>query len=111
MPSVTWSIVYRVSTGSGRSEATVASEALVLALVRSPEVRALLEPLGVRPDALEADLAARRAPPLRPDEPLRLDDLTEHMDLARIVDAANGALQFSIIGGDEDVAKWPEYLD
>jgi Ser/Thr protein kinase RdoA (MazF antagonist) len=31
--------------------------------------------------------------------------------LARIVDAANGALQFSIIGGDEDVAKWPEYLD
>jgi thiamine-phosphate pyrophosphorylase len=68
-------------------EATVASEALVLALVRSPEVRALLEPLGVRPEALEADLAARRPPPLRPDEPLRLDDLTEHMDLARIVDA------------------------
>ena len=24
---------------------------------------------------------------------------------------ANGALQFSIIGGDEDVSKWPEYLD
>src|SRR4051794_6140826 len=31
--------------------------------------------------------------------------------LARIIDAANGALQFSIIGGDEDVKKWPEYLD
>jgi homoserine kinase type II len=31
--------------------------------------------------------------------------------LPRIIDAANGALQFSIIGGDEDVAKWPEYLD
>ena len=31
--------------------------------------------------------------------------------LPRIVDAANGALQFSIIGGDEDVARWPEYLD
>lgn len=31
--------------------------------------------------------------------------------LPRIIDAANGSLQFSIIGGDEDVAKWPEYLD
>ena len=31
--------------------------------------------------------------------------------LPRIIDAANGALQFSIIGGDEDVSKWPEYLD
>lgn len=31
--------------------------------------------------------------------------------LPRIVDAANGGLQFSILGGDEDVAKWPEYLD
>lgn len=31
--------------------------------------------------------------------------------LSRIIDAANGALQFSIIGGDEDVAKWPEYID
>lgn len=31
--------------------------------------------------------------------------------LPRIVDAANGALQFSILGGDDDVSKWPEYLD
>ncbi|QOV90323.1 phosphotransferase [Humisphaera borealis] len=31
--------------------------------------------------------------------------------LPRIIDAANGGLQFSILGGDEDVAKWPEYLD
>jgi homoserine kinase type II len=31
--------------------------------------------------------------------------------LPRVIDVANGALQFSIIGGDEDVAKWPEYLD
>jgi homoserine kinase type II len=28
----------------------------------------------------------------------------------RVLDIANGALQFSILGG-EDVAKWPEYLD
>ena len=31
--------------------------------------------------------------------------------LPRIIDVANGALQFSIIGGDEDLSKWPEYLD
>lgn len=31
--------------------------------------------------------------------------------LPRIVDIANGALQFSIIGGDENVTKWPNYPD
>src|SRR5215208_3319264 len=31
--------------------------------------------------------------------------------LPRVIDAANGALQFSILGGDENVARWPEYLD
>jgi Ser/Thr protein kinase RdoA (MazF antagonist) len=31
--------------------------------------------------------------------------------LPRVVDVANGALQFSIIGGEEDVSKWPDYLD
>jgi homoserine kinase type II len=31
--------------------------------------------------------------------------------LPRIIDTANGCLQFSIIGGDEDVANWPDYLD
>src|SRR5206468_8943921 len=31
--------------------------------------------------------------------------------LPRVIDIANGALQFSIIGGDEDVAKWPDYCD
>ena len=31
--------------------------------------------------------------------------------MARVIDVANGALQFSIIGGDDDVSKWPEYLD
>src|SRR5258706_3054039 len=31
--------------------------------------------------------------------------------LPRIIDIANGALQFSILGGDEDVSKWPEYID
>ncbi len=31
--------------------------------------------------------------------------------LPRVIDVANGALQFSIIGGDEDVVKWPDRLD
>jgi Ser/Thr protein kinase RdoA (MazF antagonist) len=31
--------------------------------------------------------------------------------LPRITDIANGCLQFSIIGGEEDVSKWPDYLD
>lgn len=29
----------------------------------------------------------------------------------RVVDIANGALQFSIIGGGEDPSAWPDYLD
>jgi Ser/Thr protein kinase RdoA (MazF antagonist) len=29
----------------------------------------------------------------------------------RVLDAANGALQFSIIGGDEDPGQWPDYID
>ena len=31
--------------------------------------------------------------------------------LARIIDIANGCLQFSILGGDDDVGKWPDYPD
>jgi homoserine kinase type II len=31
--------------------------------------------------------------------------------LARILDIANGSLQFSILGGDEDLTKWPEQVD
>jgi homoserine kinase type II len=38
-------------------------------------------------------------------------DYDSSRQLPRIIDIANGALQFSIIGGDEDVTKWPEYLD
>ena len=31
--------------------------------------------------------------------------------LPRVIDVANGALQFSIMAGEEDVTRWPEYLD
>jgi Ser/Thr protein kinase RdoA (MazF antagonist) len=29
----------------------------------------------------------------------------------RVIDTANGALQFSIIGGGDDPSAWPDYLD
>jgi len=29
----------------------------------------------------------------------------------RIIDTANGALQFSILGGGDDAAQWPDYID
>ena len=31
--------------------------------------------------------------------------------LPRIIDTANGCLQFSILGGDEDVTRWPDHMD
>jgi len=31
--------------------------------------------------------------------------------LSRAIDVANGALQFSVIGGEEDVTRWPDFLD
>ena len=31
--------------------------------------------------------------------------------LPRVIDSANGALQFSILGGGDDLARWPDYLD
>ena len=38
-------------------------------------------------------------------------DYDSARQLPRVVDIANGSLQFSIIGGDEDVSKWPDYVD
>lgn len=29
----------------------------------------------------------------------------------RVIDLANGALQFSILGGSKDLKKWPDYID
>src|SRR5262245_41800878 len=38
-------------------------------------------------------------------------DYDSARQLPRVIDIANGALQFSILGGDEDVSKWPDYPD
>jgi thiamine-phosphate pyrophosphorylase len=70
-------------------EQTVAGEALLFALVRSDrEVLAFLVPLGFDANRLEEELAAQRGPPLTLEEPLRLSDVAEQVDLARILDAA-----------------------
>lgn len=38
-------------------------------------------------------------------------DYDSARQLPRIIDVANGSLQFSIIGGDDDVSKWPDHVD
>src|SRR5262249_17735162 len=38
-------------------------------------------------------------------------DYDSARQMQRVIDIANGALQFSILGGDEDVWGWPDYLD
>ena len=38
-------------------------------------------------------------------------DYDSARSLPRVIDVANGALQFSIIGGDDDVSKWPDRPD
>ena len=38
-------------------------------------------------------------------------DYDSARSLPRIIDTANGCLQFSILGGDEDVTRWPDHLD
>ncbi len=69
-------------------EATVTSEALLLALVRHvAEARTLLEEYGLRAEALEAAIQAGQPAPLQLDEPLALTELTEQVDTQRILDA------------------------
>jgi thiamine-phosphate pyrophosphorylase len=69
-------------------ERTVASESLVLALLRADAALGpSLAVFGLRPEAVEAAILAQRLPPLRLDEPLHLPELTERQDTARILDA------------------------
>jgi thiamine-phosphate pyrophosphorylase len=70
-------------------ERTVASEALLLGLLRTDEgLRRRLEAHGLRLDRLEAALARTREPALVPDEPLELADATDLVHLGRLLDAA-----------------------
>ncbi len=70
-------------------ERTVASESLVLALLRTDAaLRQRLEASGLKLQRLEAALAGSREPALIPDEPLALADVTDLVHLDRILDAA-----------------------
>jgi thiamine-phosphate pyrophosphorylase len=68
--------------------ATVVSEALLLALLRTDAALcARLEALGLSLARLEGELAQRQAPPPQLDEPLDLEEVTERVDTARVLDA------------------------
>jgi thiamine-phosphate pyrophosphorylase len=70
-------------------ERTVASESLLLALLRGDEgLRRRLEAHGLQTDRLEGALEQARVPPPVLDEPLALADETERADLGRVLDAA-----------------------
>jgi thiamine-phosphate pyrophosphorylase len=69
-------------------ESIVVSEALLLALLRADEtLPAELASFGLRLEDLEQHILSQRLPPPKLEESLRLDDTTEHMDTARILDA------------------------
>ncbi len=69
-------------------ESTVASDALLLALLRSDEtLPAELESFGLCVAKLESILLAQRQPPPKLEQPLYLDTNTERMDAARLLDA------------------------
>jgi thiamine-phosphate pyrophosphorylase len=71
------------------NEPTVASEHLLLAVLRTDEaLRRSLEGLGLAFARLEEEVLATRAPPLHLDEPLQLVETTDQIDTARILDAA-----------------------
>ncbi len=71
---------------SGESE--IASEALLLALLHADEsLTAELASFGLSLGDLEQSIRSHRQPPPQLEEPLRLADVTERMDAARLLDA------------------------
>jgi thiamine-phosphate pyrophosphorylase len=68
---------------------TVASEALLLALLHTDQTtRRLVESAGANVAGIETEIFAGRGAPLELEEPLFLDDATERVDAARILDAS-----------------------
>jgi thiamine-phosphate pyrophosphorylase len=81
--------VARELSGELYLERTVASDALLLVLLREEaDLRRALQPLGLDFARLEAPVVAQSKPPIRLEEPLRLPEPTEQIDTARILDAA-----------------------
>jgi thiamine-phosphate pyrophosphorylase len=78
----------REMAGAIGGEATITSDSLLLAVLqRDDTVRKKLIPLGLNLIRLEAETASMRPPALPLDEPLLLDEPTEQVDAARILDA------------------------
>lgn len=70
-------------------ERSIVSEALLLALIRGEDTLAAhLQPFGLCIAELETQILSQRQPPPRLDEPLRLADVTERIDVGRILDAS-----------------------
>jgi thiamine-phosphate pyrophosphorylase len=69
-------------------DSTIAGDSLLLALLRADEtLSADLASFGLRLGELEINILAQRRPPPKIEETLRLSDVTERMDTARILDA------------------------
>jgi thiamine-phosphate pyrophosphorylase len=70
-------------------EHEVPSETVLLALLRTETaLRSLLESCGLEFALLESSFQIGQGPPMELDEPLQLEEATERVDLARILDAA-----------------------
>lgn len=70
-------------------ERLISTEATLLALLRSdPALAALLAGFGLEMPRLEALYQQGQAPPMALESPLELADLTERIDIARILDAS-----------------------
>src|SRR5207247_10969046 len=48
---------------------------------------------------------------VRDNEVVAVYDYDSVLLLQGVMDGKNGCMQFSILGGDDDVGKWPEYPD
>jgi thiamine-phosphate pyrophosphorylase len=70
-------------------EHEVPSETVLLALLRTETaLRSLLESCGLEFALLESSFLIGQGPPMELDQPLQLEEATERVDLARILDAA-----------------------
>jgi thiamine-phosphate pyrophosphorylase len=87
-------VLYEARSMSSRMDAdpTIKSEALVLAILQQdPKLRGDLESLGLKMDLLDQAIAQLHGPlgtPLKMDDSLILEDVTDRVDTTRMLDAS-----------------------